>query len=107
MLELRGGKIDEVFFRCNPKIPVILIIMMTMLIKKGCVECLAYVLKCEEKELKDTLVVCTFVNIFPKDLLGLPPKHEVKFSIEILRNFILVSKASYHKVPTKLHELKE
>ena len=35
------------------------------------------------KEIRDILVVCTFLDVFPKDLPGLPPDRDVQFNIEL------------------------
>jgi hypothetical protein len=43
-----------------------------MLIEKG-----------DKKILEDFLVVSNFVNVFPEELLGLPPNRELKFTIDL------------------------
>ncbi|GAA0145697.1 hypothetical protein LIER_05833 [Lithospermum erythrorhizon] len=54
------------------------------LMKKGCVGFLGYVvdLEREESRLEDVRVVRKYVDVFPEDLLVLPPARDVEFSIE-------------------------
>ena len=47
-----------------------------------------------------------FPDLFPEELLGLPPEREVDMSIEVLPRTTLISKAPYHMAPTELKELK-
>ena len=53
----------------------------------------------------DMLVVRDFVEVFPKDLSGLPPDRAIMFEIELMPGTTLVSKAPYHMTPTELKEL--
>ena len=74
----------------------------------GCVGFLASVFGTSKKEkpkLEDLLVVNEFVDIFPKDLLGLPLDREVMFEIEILLGMTPISKAPYCTAPAELNEL--
>ena len=47
-----------------------------------------------------------FPNVFPKELLGLPPEREVDMSIEVLLGTTPISRAPYRMAPTDLKELK-
>jgi hypothetical protein len=38
----------------------------------------------QAKSIADILVVYEFPDVFPDDLLGLPPDHDVEFKIELL-----------------------
>ncbi|GKA18678.1 reverse transcriptase domain-containing protein, partial [Tanacetum coccineum] len=40
--------------------------------------------KSDEKRLEDIPVVKEFLEVFPKDLLGLPPVHQVEFQIDLI-----------------------
>ena len=51
-------------------------------------------------------VVCEFVDVFPKDLSGLSPIREIKFTIDLVLVTSLISILSYVMSPTKLKELK-
>ena len=44
--------------------------------------------------------------MFPNDLLGLPPEHEVEFEIHLIPSTTLTSKATYLITLTELKELK-
>jgi hypothetical protein len=58
------------------------------------------------KSLADILVVCEFPNVFPDDLLGLPPDRDVEFKIELLPGTAPISRRSYRMPPNELAELK-
>nr|GEX67053.1 retrotransposon protein, putative, Ty3-gypsy subclass [Tanacetum cinerariifolium] len=52
-------------------------------------------------------IVRDFSDVFPEELLGIPPEREVKFCIELILGTQPISKASYRMAPIKLKELKE
>ncbi len=54
----------------------------------------------------DIPTVRDFPDVFPKEFPGLPPKREVKFSIEVLPGTAPISIALYMMAPTELKELK-
>ncbi|KAA3481258.1 RVP_2 domain-containing protein [Gossypium australe] len=47
-----------------------------------------------------------FPDVFPEELLGIPPDREVEFGIELLPSIALASIALYHMEPKELMELK-
>jgi hypothetical protein len=47
------------------------------------------------------------VNVFPEELLGIPPDREIEFTINLLPNTAPISKASYRMAPLELKELKD
>ena len=51
-------------------------------------------------------IVQDFQEIFPDELLGLPSRRGVEFSIELLPSTQPISKAPYRMAPNKLKELK-
>ena len=57
-------------------------------------------------KLENIRVVKEFLNVFPKDLPGLPPKREVDLSVEILPGKSLISREPYRMALTELKELK-
>jgi hypothetical protein len=59
-----------------------------------------------EQEIQDILVVCEFPDVFPKDLLGLPPERDVEFVIELKPGTTPISRRSYRMPPNELAELK-
>nr|GEX18450.1 hypothetical protein [Tanacetum cinerariifolium] len=52
-------------------------------------------------------IVKDFPDVFPKELLGIPPEHEVEFGIELISGTQPISKAPYRMAPIELKELKE
>ena len=51
------------------------------------------------------VVVRNFVEVFPKDLPGIPPDHEISFEIEFMLGTAPISKAPYRMAPAELKEL--
>ncbi|KAL6329993.1 hypothetical protein AAG906_039908 [Vitis piasezkii] len=68
---------------------------------------LAYVVN-EENDLKleDIPIVRDYPDVFPDDLLGLPPKREVEFTIDLAPETAPIFKAPYRMAPMELKELK-
>ena len=58
------------------------------------------------KEIRDIPVVSEFPNIFPEDLLGLPPDRDVQFNIELKPGTAPISRRAYMMPPKELAELK-
>ena len=52
-------------------------------------------------------VVCEFLDVFPKDLPGLPPDREVEFSIELEPGTAPISRRPYRMAPMELAEMKQ
>nr|GEU57453.1 zinc finger, CCHC-type, retrotransposon Gag domain protein [Tanacetum cinerariifolium] len=52
----------------------------------GCQAFMAHVIdtRCEKKSVKDVSVVNEFIDVFPKDLLGIPPERQVEFQIDLI-----------------------
>jgi hypothetical protein len=50
-------------------------------------------------------VVCEFPDVFPKDLLGLPPERNVEFVIKLKPGTAPISRRSYRMPPNELAEL--
>nr|GFC65620.1 putative reverse transcriptase domain-containing protein [Tanacetum cinerariifolium] len=80
-------------------------------IKKGCQIFLAQVTKketkdkSEEKRLEDVPIVRDFLEVFPEDLLGLPPTRQVEFQINLFPGAALVARAPYKLAPSELQDL--
>ena len=55
---------------------------------------------------KKILVIREFPDVFPKELLGVPPEREVDLSIEVVQGTTPISRAPYRMAPTELKELK-
>jgi len=54
----------------------------------------------------DIPVVCEFTDVFPNELLGLPPDIDVEFKIELLPGTTPISRKPYRMPPNELAELK-
>ncbi|GKE13834.1 putative reverse transcriptase domain-containing protein [Tanacetum coccineum] len=52
-------------------------------------------MRADEPELSDILVVRDFTDVFPKDLLGLPPQRQVRFHIYLIPGATPVAKSPY------------
>nr|GEY69283.1 retrotransposable element Tf2 [Tanacetum cinerariifolium] len=52
-------------------------------------------------------IVQDFSDVFPEELLGIPPEREVEFGIELILGNQPISKAPYRMAPIELKELKE
>jgi hypothetical protein len=48
------------------------------------------------QEIQDIPVVCEFLDVFPEDLLGLPPERDMEFVIELKPDMAPISRRSYH-----------
>ncbi|WVZ75738.1 LOW QUALITY PROTEIN: hypothetical protein U9M48_023771 [Paspalum notatum var. saurae] len=60
----------------------------------------------ELTEIKKIPVVHEFPDVFPEELLGLPPDRDVEFRIELVPGMAPISKRPYRMVPDELKELK-
>nr|GFC93402.1 putative reverse transcriptase domain-containing protein [Tanacetum cinerariifolium] len=61
--------------------------------------------KTNEKRLEDIPLVKEFLEVFPEDLLGLPPIRQVEFQIDLIPGMALVAQAPYRLAPSEMHEL--
>ncbi|GKC11815.1 reverse transcriptase domain-containing protein [Tanacetum coccineum] len=61
--------------------------------------------KSKEKRLKDVATVWDFLEVFPKDLPGLPPIRQVEFQIDLVLGVAPVARAPYRLAPSKMEEL--
>ncbi len=78
------------------------------MIRKGCEAYLALVTDTQVGSLglKDIPTVCDFLDVFPEELLGLPPEREVQFEIEVMPGVEPISITPYRMAPAELKELK-
>ena len=69
---------------------------------------LAYVIEVRDSgsRLEDIQIVREFSDVFPEDLVGIPPDREIDFQIELALGTEPISKALYRMAPSKLKELK-
>ena len=92
------------------KWPVVSTINTSKMLIKGCVGYLASIVDTIKKvatELADVRVVCRFPDVFPEELVGLPPYREIELEIELLPGIAPISKAPYEMAPVELKELKQ
>jgi hypothetical protein len=54
----------------------------------------------------DIPMVCEFSDVFPDELLGLPPDRDVEFKIELVAGTAPISRRPYRMPPNELAELK-
>nr|GEY22926.1 reverse transcriptase domain-containing protein [Tanacetum cinerariifolium] len=80
-------------------------------IQKGCQVYLVQVTskkaedKSREKRLEDVPIVQEFLEVFPKDLPGLPPARQVEFQIDLVPGAALVTRSLYRLAPAEIQEL--
>ncbi|GJU98580.1 putative reverse transcriptase domain-containing protein [Tanacetum coccineum] len=98
--------------RNESRLEVISSIRTQRYIEKGCRVFLIQVTKKEEveipkKQIEDVSVVRDFLEVFPKDLPGLPLTCQVEFHIELIPGAAPIARAPYHLAPAKMKELAE
>lgn len=78
------------------------------LLSKGCQVYLAHVVLNDEipSSMENVRVVRHFQDVFPEDLLGLPPDRDVEFTIDLLLGTDPISLTLYRMAPAELKELK-
>ncbi|GJR43087.1 putative ribonuclease H-like domain-containing protein [Tanacetum coccineum] len=80
---------------------------------KGCHVFLAHVTtketkdKSEKKRLENVSIVRNFPEVFPKDLLGLPPTRQVEFQIDLIPGIAPIARIPYRLGPSKMKELSD
>ncbi|GKF41815.1 hypothetical protein Tco_0125157, partial [Tanacetum coccineum] len=106
VLIIRGDNCDG-----KSKLNIISCTRTQKYIQKGCQVYLAQVTskkaedKSEEKRLEDVPIVREFLEVFPKDLPGLPPARQVKFQIDLVPGAAPVARTPYRLAPAKMQEL--
>ena len=68
--------------------------------------CFVSEVKNKDVKLEDIPVVKEYPDVFPEEILGLPPKREIDFEIEIEPSARPISKPPYRMAPAELRELK-
>ncbi|XP_024979033.1 uncharacterized protein LOC112516247 [Cynara cardunculus var. scolymus] len=73
---------------------------------KGCSAFIAYVLdtKLGKRGIEDVNVVNEFLDVFPKDLPGLPPDRQVEFQIDLIPGTAPIARAPYRLAPSEMQE---
>ncbi|GJU79884.1 putative reverse transcriptase domain-containing protein [Tanacetum coccineum] len=93
--------------RNNSRLKIVSCIKAQKYIEKGCELFLAQVTEQESKEkrLEDVPVIRDFLEVFPKELLGLPPPRQVEFRIDLILGVAPVAGAPYRLAPSEMKEL--
>ncbi|GAV81381.1 RVT_1 domain-containing protein/zf-CCHC domain-containing protein/rve domain-containing protein/RVP_2 domain-containing protein, partial [Cephalotus follicularis] len=89
--------------------PIISFIRPSRYLEKGCEGFLAHVVdkrKEKGKSLEEVPVVNGFSDVFPADLVSLPPRRSMEFVIDLVPGTAPISKAPYRMAPAELRELK-
>ncbi|GKD17663.1 hypothetical protein Tco_1206821 [Tanacetum coccineum] len=63
--------------------------------------------KSKEKRLEDVPIVRDFPEVFPEDLVGIPPPRQVEFRIDLVPGAAPVAWAPYRLAPSEMKELSE
>ncbi|GJX84895.1 putative reverse transcriptase domain-containing protein [Tanacetum coccineum] len=76
-------------------------------VERGCHLFLAHVMekKSKEKRLKDVPVIHDFLEVFPKEFLGLPLPRQVEFRIDLVPGAAPIARATYRLAPSEMREL--
>ncbi|GJR01965.1 putative reverse transcriptase domain-containing protein [Tanacetum coccineum] len=61
--------------------------------------------KSEEKRIEDVPIVRDFPEVFPADLLGIPPTRQVEFQIDLIPGVAPIARAPYRLAPSEMKEL--
>ncbi|XP_073121448.1 uncharacterized protein [Henckelia pumila] len=81
------------------------------LLQKGCQGFLASLVVAVDdpssRSITDVKIVRDFLDVFPDDVVGIPPVREVEVSIVLLPGTVPISKAPYLLAPTEMKELKD
>ena len=99
-----------IFRGIRREIAPILINAMTAskMLRKGCQGYLAFVVdrRQEGTQLENIPIVKEFPDVFPDDILGLPPDKEIEFTIDLIPGTDPISIPPYRMAPAELRELK-
>ncbi|XP_070025852.1 uncharacterized protein [Nicotiana sylvestris] len=101
-LEWKGSTVD------TPS-RVISFLKTRHIVEKGCLAYLAYVRDtiAESLTINSVPVVQEFADVFPSDLPGMPPDHDIDFCIDLASGTQPISIPLYRMAPKEVKELKE
>ena len=57
-------------------------------------------------KIEDVLVVREYLDVFPDELVTLPPEREIEFKIDLVPGTAPISKTPYRMAPAEFKELK-
>nr|GFB36791.1 putative reverse transcriptase domain-containing protein [Tanacetum cinerariifolium] len=95
--------------RSKTRLSLISYIKTKRYISRGCQVFVAQVMekKSEDKRLENIPVVREFPDVFPEDLPGLPPVHQVEFQIDLIPGAAPIACAPYRLAPSEMQELSD
>ena len=106
----RPGETEVVFYGLRKILPNSFMTAMkaSKMLRKSYQGYLAYAIEVRDSgsRLEDIPIVREFLDVFPEDLLGIPPDREIDFQIESANGIESISKAPYRMAPLELKELK-
>ena len=106
----RLGKLEVKFRGLRRELSSCMISAMTAqkMLCKGCKGYLSYVVETgkEGTILDEIPIVREFPDVFPDDMVGLPPEREVEFTIDLIPGTEPISIPPYRMAPVELRELK-
>ncbi|XP_021722872.1 uncharacterized protein LOC110690361 [Chenopodium quinoa] len=68
--------------------------------------CVQDLSKGDNRKIEDVPIVNEFLDVFPDETSGMPPKREVEFTIDLIPGATPISKAPYRMAPAEMSELK-
>ncbi|KAJ9556411.1 hypothetical protein OSB04_011025 [Centaurea solstitialis] len=107
-IKLPDGRTAVVYgTKRNRSTSLISVIKANRCIRKGCIWFMAYVVDSEKNklEVKDVEVVRDYPEVFPEDLVSLPPDREIEFRIDLVPGATPIAKAPYRLAPSELKEM--
>ncbi|GJZ28928.1 hypothetical protein Tco_0573575 [Tanacetum coccineum] len=74
---------------------------------RGCHAFMAHVINTnfEKKSVEDVPIVNEFLDVFPEELLGIPPERQVEFRIDLIPGATPIAKTPYRLAPSEMKEL--
>ena len=78
------------------------------MVSKGCLSFLAHLRydTSQVPSIESVSIVCEFLDVFPADLLGMPPDRDIDFCIDLEPGTRPISIPPYRMAPAELRELK-
>ena len=103
-----GEEVTFIHERSNHLSNVIFAATARMMVQKGCGAYLAYVVDTEKAKPSslDIPTVCDYPDVFLEELLGLPPRREIEFAIDVVPGATPASIIPYRMALVELKELK-
>ena len=103
-----GKEVTFINERLNHLSNVISAATARMMVRKGYEAYLAYVIDTEKANpsSSDIPIICDYPDVFPEELLGLPPRREIELPIDVVPVTVPASITPYRMASMELKELK-